>query len=130
MEERKSIYKEVTSRWKYDPDLVSANEMRSPPAEYVDEGDIEKVWRTLMGHLCPRHRTNKRNGRETDYEIEELRTDHYGAFIDSGYFRRIIAWLVKKHPEVEVDGNIIRLTRFGLDNCEKYDRSFQRDFEY
>jgi hypothetical protein len=125
---RSTVGREITSGWTHDPDLVNINEMRIPPSEIsgVSEGDIEKVWHTLMLHLCRRHRENKRNGRPTDYRIENLRNDHYEAF-DANYFRRLIVWVAKQHPEVEVDRDNIRLSRFGFDNCKKYDRTFQRD---
>ena len=29
--------------------------------------------------------------------------------------------MAKQHREIEVDRDVIRLTRFGFDNCEKYD---------
>lgn len=38
--------------------------------------------------------------------------------------------MAKQHREIEVDRDVIRLTRFGFDNCEKYDPTFQRDIEY
>ena len=102
-----------------------------PPAEYVSEREMQIVWRNLMSYLCSRHRTTRRNGRPTDYNIEELRRDHYeGGFPDAYYFRRLISWVAKQHREIEVDRDVIRLTRFGFDNCEKYDPTFQRDIEY
>lgn len=117
--------------WAYDPDLIDVNEQRPLPMELsVDVEDIEKVWRTLMSHLCPRHRINKRNGHETDYIIEDLRKEYYGAFTDSAYFRRLLSQLARQHGEVEVERDRIRLTKFGLDNCKKYDPTFQKDFEY
>jgi hypothetical protein len=42
----------------------------------------------------------------------------------------VISWVAKQHREIEVDRDVIRLTRFGFDNCEKYDPTFQRDIEY
>jgi len=82
-----------------------------------------------MMYLCQSHRANKRNGHATDYSIENLRTDYYSAF-DADYFRRLLGWVAKQHPEVQVEGDIIRLTKYGFDNCERYDPTFQRDVEY
>lgn len=101
-----------------------------PEVSGVSEGDIKTVWSTLMLHLCRRHRINRRNGLETDYRIEDLRTDHYGAFTNANYFRELIRWVAKQHREVEVEEDIIRLTRFGFDNCPNYDSTFQKDIEY
>jgi hypothetical protein len=92
--------------------------------------DMEKIWSGLMLRLCSRHRINARNGSPTDYEIERLRQDHYPAYEDAQNFRKLLYELSKIHKEIQVDENIIRLTRFGLDNCEKYDPTFQRDFKY
>jgi hypothetical protein len=130
--ERSTVYREITSGWTYDPDLVGIKEMRIPPPGISDvsKEDIEKVWRNLMQHLCRRHRENRRNGRPTDYRVEDLRRDHYEAFTDTNYFRRLIVWLTKQHPEVEVEEDIIRLTRFGFDSCSNYDPKFQKDVEY
>jgi hypothetical protein len=90
--------------------------------------DAERVWLTLMSHLCPRHRINARNGRSTDWDIEELRSENYGAYTDAGYFRKIVEELARRHTEIEIERNVIRLTEQGLHNCSRYDRTFQRDF--
>jgi hypothetical protein len=90
--------------------------------------DAERVWLTLMSHLCPRHRINARNGRPTNWDIENLRSEYYGAYTDAGYFRKVIEELVRRHREIEVERNIIRLTEYGLNNCSRYDMTFQRDF--
>jgi hypothetical protein len=124
-----SNYEGATGGWESDPDLVSINEERPPPAELlVSEEDIKKIWQNLMLYLCQRHRINKRNGRQTDYRIEDLRKDHYGVFTDHEYFRRLLSQLARQYKEVEVERHTIRLSKFGLDNCEKYDPTFQRDF--
>jgi hypothetical protein len=94
----------------------------------VLEGDIEKVWINLMLYLCPMHRSNARNGRPTDFKIEELREDRYSAFTESKHFEKIINALAKRRREIEIEGGIVRLTPYGLDNCRKYDPTFQRDF--
>jgi hypothetical protein len=96
----------------------------------MSEEDIEKVWPGLMLHLCSRHRINARNERPTDYKIEDFRKEHYSGYTDSKYFRKLIYELAKLHREIQVDADIIRASRFGLDNCEKYDPTFQRDFKY
>jgi len=46
------------------------------------------------------------------------------------YIRSILDELARRHNEIGLAGNIIRLKRHGLDNCEKYDPTFQRDFKY
>jgi hypothetical protein len=102
-------------------ECVSANIEVSP-------GDIERVWRTLMSHLCSRHRINARNGRPTDWDIEDLRADRYGGFTNAEYFRSLIHELSRQRREVNFENGIIRLTEYGLDNCKKYDPTFQRDF--
>lgn len=94
------------------------------------EADIETLWSGLMLRLCSRHRINARNGRPTDYRIGDLREDHYRGYEDVRYFTRLLQELARRHPEIQVDGDIIRLTRHGLDNCGRYDRTFQRDFQY
>ena len=99
----------------------------------VSETDIESIWLNLMLHLCSRHRINARNGHQTDYSIESLRTDHYPGYSSSQYFKRVILELAKRHAaEIEViDGNAIRLTRYSLDKtCQKYDPTYQKDFKY
>ena len=96
----------------------------------MSEEDIKKVWPGLMLHLCPRHRINARNESPTDYKIEDLRKDHYAGFTDSQYFRKLIYELARLYEEIQVEGDIIKLTKYGLDNCEKYDPTFQKDFKY
>ena len=63
-----------------------------------------------MLRLCSRHRINARNGSPTDYEIENLRQDHYSAYEEAQNFRRLIYELAKIHREIQVDENIIRVT--------------------
>ncbi len=94
------------------------------------EEDIERVWLSLMQSLCSRHRINAQNERPTDYNIEDLRKEHYSGYTDNKYIRKLIYELAKLHREVQVDADIIRLSRFGLDDCEKYDPTFQRNFKY
>jgi hypothetical protein len=134
--DKNTVGRDLRSGWTHDPDLVNINEMRIPPPEVsgYSEDDVKKdikvVWNNLMLHLCGRHRTNKRSDIDTDYRIEDLRKEKYGAFTDANYFRELMRWVAKQHREVEVEGDIIRLTRSGFDKCEKYDRTFQRDIEY
>jgi hypothetical protein len=78
--------------------------------------------------LCSKHRINARNGRPTDYKIEDLRIDQFAGFTNSKYFKRILEELANRHTEIQIDGDIVRLTNYGLDNCKKYDPTFQRDF--
>jgi hypothetical protein len=107
--------------------------LTSPDINLIDiqEEDIETIWSGLMLRLCSRHRINARNGNSTDYGIEQLRTDHYPIFNDSNYFRRVIRELANRHwEEIQVDGNVIRLTRHALDKtCEKHDPTYQKDFK-
>lgn len=90
--------------------------------------DVEKVWRTLMTHMCPRHRNNTRNGKPTDWDIENLRTEHYDAYTNPDYFRSVLRELARRHGEIQIKGNAMGLTEEGLKNCSKYDPTFQRDF--
>jgi hypothetical protein len=83
-----------------------------------------------MRILCSRHRSNARNGRPTDYSIEDLRRDNYPAFDSSEYFRQILDNLARIHAEIQIDGDIIRLTKYGLNNCDRFDPTFQRDFQF
>jgi hypothetical protein len=95
----------------------------------VDEGTLERIWSNLMNYLCPRHRTNYRNGDPTDYRIEDLRAEHHRSYKDGGeYFRRHIAELANRHQEIQVEDDFIRLTSFGIDHCGDYVRNWQRDF--
>jgi hypothetical protein len=98
----------------------------------VTERDLNVVWSNLMRILCERHRDIRRNkGRSvtTDYVIEQLRRDHFGAFTSPGYFRRLIYELARRHHEVEVEGDIVRLRTANLiANCRMYVPNFQSDF--
>src|SRR5438105_2695505 len=77
----------------------------------MTEKNMKKVWSGLMLRLCSMHRINARNGSPTDYEIEKLRQDHYAAFDDGQYFRKLIYELARGHKEIQVDANIIRVTK-------------------
>jgi hypothetical protein len=90
--------------------------------------DSESVWTNLMQILCSRHRNNARNGRPTDYSIGDLRIDHYSSYNSLPYFRQILDNLATMHAEIQIDGAIIRLTNYGLNNCHRFDSTFQKDF--
>lgn len=94
----------------------------------IEEDTLEGIWSNLMSHLCRRHRTNVRNGYPTDYKIEDLRIDYYGAYQDAEYFRSHIAELARRHPEIQVEGDTLRLTPYGINQCGNYVHNWQRDF--
>ena len=43
-------------------------------------------------------------------------------------FRRHLAELANRHPEIQVEGDLIRLTPQGLDYCKANFPGWQRDF--
>lgn len=94
----------------------------------IDEDTLEGIWSNLMNHLCRRHRINVRNGYPTDYKIEDLRIDYYSAYQDAEYFRRHIVELARRHSEIQVEGDTLRLTQYGVNQCGSYVRNWQRDF--
>ncbi|MGA9151593.1 MAG: hypothetical protein WBZ36_13530 [Candidatus Nitrosopolaris sp.] len=81
-----------------------------------------------MQILCSRHRINARRDSPTDYNIEDLRRDDYQGFDSNQYFRLILNELARRHQEIQVEGDIIRLTMYSLNNCQKFDPTFQKDF--
>ena len=102
---------------------MSANENQG-----IDEGTIENLWNTLPNQICHRHRTMARNGQPTDWNIEELRNELYGAYENPTYFRRHMVELANRHPELQVEGDVVRLTPEGLDYCEANVPGWVRDF--
>ena len=83
----------------------------------------------MMLVLCRRHRIKAGNREPTDYIIEEFRNEHYAGFNDIMYFKRMLEKLsVLNNKEIEVDGEIVRLTKDGIDNCKEYDPTFREDF--
>jgi hypothetical protein len=82
----------------------------------------------IMLVLCRRHRIKAGNGETTDYNIEEFRNEHYAGFTDIVYFKRMLEKLsVINDKEIEVDGDRVRLTKDGVDNCKEYDPTFRED---
>jgi hypothetical protein len=102
--------------------------MASDDSQRIDEGTLEKIWTTLPDQICHRHRTMARNQQPTDWNIEELRSEFYSAYADPTYFRRHVAELANRHPELQVEGDVVRLTHNGLDYCEANISGWQRDF--
>jgi hypothetical protein len=101
----------------------------------IDEGTLEKIWSTLPNLICHRHRTLARNvrptadnPRPTDWNIEEHRTEYYSSYADKDYFMRHLVELANRHPEIQVAGDVVRLTPQGLDYCEANIPNCQRDF--
>jgi hypothetical protein len=78
--------------------------------------------------LCRRHRIKAGNGEPTDYNIEEFRNEHYAGFTDIMYFKRMLERLSKlNNKEIEVDGDIVRVTKDSLDKCKEYAPTFRED---
>jgi hypothetical protein len=80
-----------------------------------------RIWvhTDLLGLLSKRYRIQARNDKSTNYLIEDLRNEYYGAFTDSAYFRRCIEELAKRHPnEILVEGDLIKVSRQGILNLQ------------
>jgi hypothetical protein len=75
-----------------------------------------------------RYRTMARNQQSAGWITEELRNEFYSAYTDPNYFRRHITELANRHPELQVEGDVVRLTPNGLDYCEANISGWQRDF--
>jgi hypothetical protein len=100
----------------------------SSPNEPSDE-EVRQFESGIMLVLCRRHRIKAGNGEPTDYNIEEFRNEHYAGFTDIVYFKRMLEKLsVLNNKEIEVDGQTIRLTKDGIDNCKEHDPTFREDF--
>jgi hypothetical protein len=83
----------------------------------------------IMLVLCRRYRIKAGNGESTDYNSEEFRNEHYAGFTDIMYFKKMLERLsLLNNKEIEVDGEIIRLTKDGIDKCKEYDPTFREDF--
>jgi len=102
--------------------------MASDDNQGIDESTLEKIWITLPNQICHRHRTMARNQQPTDWNIEKLRNEFYSAYTDPPYFRRHMVELANRHPELQVEGDIVRLTPQGLDYCGANIPGWQRDF--
>jgi hypothetical protein len=101
--------------------MSSTNE---PPDE-----EVRQFESGIMLVLCRRYRIKAGNGESTDYNIEEFRNEHYAGFTDIMYFKKMLERLsLLNNKEIEVDGEIIRLTKNGIDNCKEYDPTFREDF--
>src|SRR5215212_233676 len=98
----------------------------------VDEPSDEEVRQFesgIMLVLCRRYRIKAGNGEPTDYNIEEFRNEHFAGLIDIMYFKRMLEKLsVLNNNEIEVDGDTVKLTKDGIDNCKEYDPTFRENF--
>lgn len=102
----------------------------------IDEDTLRGLWTTLPTQLCSRHRERARNvaptddnPRPTDWKIEDLRREYYeGGYPNAEYFRKHITELARRHPEIRVEGDVIRLTNQGLLYCVRNVKGFQTDF--
>jgi hypothetical protein len=101
--------------------MSSANEPSDEEVRQFESG--------IMLVLCRRYRIKAGNEEPTDYNIEEFRNEHYAGFTDIMYFKRMLEKLsVSNNNEIEVDGDTVRLTKDGIDNCKEYDPTFREDF--
>ena len=101
--------------------MSSTNEPSDEEARQFESG--------IMLVLCRRYRIKAGNGEPTNYNIEEFRNEHYAGFTDIVYFKRMLEKLsVLNNKEIEVDGDTVRLTKDGIDNCKEYDPTFREAF--
>ena len=88
--------------------MSSANEPSDEEVRQFESG--------IMLVLCRRHIIKEGN-------------EHYAGFTDIMYFKRMLEKLsVLNNKEIEVDGEIVKLTKDGSDNCKEYDPTFREDF--
>jgi hypothetical protein len=88
--------------------MSSANELSDEEVRQFESG--------IMLVLCRRHIIKEGN-------------EHYAGFTDIIYFKTMLERLsVLNNNEIEVDGNIVRVTKDGIDNCKEYDPTFREDF--
>ncbi|MFL6329936.1 MAG: hypothetical protein ACJ705_02865 [Nitrososphaeraceae archaeon] len=100
--------------------MSSANEPSDEEVRQFESG--------IMLVLCRRHRIKAGNGEPTDYNIEEFRNEHYAGFTDIMYFKRMLERLsILNNKEIEVDGDIVRVTKDSIDKCKEYDPTFRED---
>ena len=97
-------------------------------SDNVSESDVNKVLRPLMKILCSQHRINARNNKDTTFDIDQIRLDNFSSTSSIDYFRNIILQISNRLNEIEINGNRIKLTPMGLQNCSNYNPNFQRDF--
>ena len=94
----------------------------------IDENDIQNVRHGLMEFLCENTRHNDRHNVQTDFEIEQIRVERFPAISNQYYFNRIVTIISERFTEIEIIGNMVRLSSAGLDNCGRHVANFQRDF--
>jgi hypothetical protein len=69
------------------------------------------------------------NGEPPDYNIEEFRNEHYAGFTDIMYFKRLLEKLsVLNNKEIEVDGDMVRLTKTVLITVKNMTQHFVKTF--
>jgi hypothetical protein len=100
----------------------------------IDDATLEKIWATLPNQICHRHRILARNvkptpdnPRPTDWNIEKLRKEDYSSYGEK-YFRNHMIELANRHPEIQVEGDAVRLTPQGVEYCKANIQGVLDDF--
>jgi hypothetical protein len=89
----------------------------------ISDLDIMKLIPSIMNRLCNDYKLRSQNGQDTNFDIDEFR-QRYVETISSETFRNIIERISNMNKEVEVNGNKMKLTLHGINNCKKYDPFF------
>ncbi len=84
--------------------------------------DIMKLIPSIMNRLCNDYRIRTQNGQDTNFDIEEFRQNYIETTSET--FQNIIERISNMNKEIEVDGNKMKLTLHGINNCKTYDPFF------
>jgi hypothetical protein len=85
--------------------------------------DIMKLIPNIMNRLCNDYRIRAQNSQDIYFDIEEFR-QNYVETTSPETFRIIIEKISNMNKEIEVDGNKMKLTLHGINNCKIYDPFF------
>ena len=85
--------------------------------------DIMKIIPNIMNKLCNDHRIRAQNDQDTSFDIEEFRQNYVKALTPE-MFRNIIERISNMNKEIDIDGNKMKLTLHGINNCKTYNPFF------
>ena len=92
-----------------------------------NESEARTYLPLIMKDLCNEHRKEAKYNRSTEFNIDEFRRKYYESF-NFHYFKNLLDRIAYLNNEFEINGNYIRLTDHGINNCRLYDHAFQHDF--
>jgi hypothetical protein len=89
----------------------------------IDEEHYRKITQSLSNDLCRRYKIARKAGQLTEFSLSQTWYDEYNS-LELEYFRRILERYSAQTRNIAIEGDMIILTKNGLNLCRVLDPLF------